>query len=189
MMSLRKIILCLFSANLVVSEFASPELLADYDLNTSLQPLEISWQGWESPDDLHLIHGLLVSRSASPLKDDLQKRDSSDLHLIRGLLRTRSAQPEVLADYGIGTPLRPPKDSLLGEDSLEDRHVIRGLLRVRQQCPTGYGQCSNAPGRSVSLLRLPLSLFHSSVAVPLPNALLLWLPLCCMTNHRRVWCV
>jgi hypothetical protein len=145
-MLLWEIILCLFSANLVVSGFASPELLADYDLNTSSQPLEVTLQRRESPDALHLIRGLLVTRNASPLKESLQKRDSPDLHLILGLLGTWTALPEV-ADDDSSANLRPPEGSLQSRGLSEGLHVIRGLLITRQQCPTGYGQCPNAPGQ------------------------------------------
>ena len=176
-------LICLFSVDLVVSEFASPEVLAD-NPNTSLQPLEDTVEGWGSSDDLHLIRGLLEARNASPFKNDFQKRDflglrlipgllvsrkaapfegglqdrdSSDLHLIRGLLSTRDAQPEILAGYNLGVALQQPKASSQNKDSSRDLHVIRGLLVTRQQCPTGYGQCSNAPGKSVFLHYLILS--------------------------------
>lgn len=54
-------LLCLLSANFVVSQFAKPDILVDYDPDTTLQPK----------------------------KGDMQNQDGKDSHVIRGLLRVR----------------------------------------------------------------------------------------------------
>lgn len=57
-------LLCLFSATLVVSQFAKPEILADYDPNTTLQPMKNNLENQDSADNLNLIRGLLKSRQS-----------------------------------------------------------------------------------------------------------------------------
>ncbi|KAF9778050.1 hypothetical protein BJ322DRAFT_512353 [Thelephora terrestris] len=57
-------LLCLFSANLVASQFAQPGVLADYDPSTVLQPMNNNLQSQDSSDDLHVIRGLLKSRQS-----------------------------------------------------------------------------------------------------------------------------
>jgi hypothetical protein len=230
------IVLGLFSANLVVSKLPSPELLADYDPNTSLQPLEDTVQGWgtsenvhvirgllelrnvppskrnvkkrdpsslrlipgllmsrtgspsesslqkRDPSNLRLIPGLLMSRMAFPSESGLQKRDPSALRLIRGLLKTRDASPGILVDYDRGTALQRPQDGSQTKNSSNGLHVIRGLLVTRQKCPTGYGQCSNAPQKSVSLIHSTPFLSPGRSHIPLPSS---FKTHCCCVLYSR----
>jgi hypothetical protein len=139
-MLLWKTILCLLSANLASSGLTKPDTLVD-DGAGSLQPL----------------------------KDSLQNTKSSkDLHLIRGLLIAREAPPEILANYIPRAELQPLRNSQQNSDAAEDLHLIRGLLRSRQNnCPSGYGQCSNAPSKLVSLSLFLIPLFRSFSHPPL----------------------
>lgn len=54
---------CLISANLVASQ-GSPELLANYDPNTTLIPASNKFEGQDSSDNPHLIRGLLTVRQS-----------------------------------------------------------------------------------------------------------------------------
>ena len=106
-MLLWKILLCLFSANFVASEFASPELLVGDDPGTPSQPSEP-----------HFVRGLLMAREVSPEilvdydpgttlqppKGGLDAKDPSEnRHFIRGLLVTRVVCPTGYSQCGDGS--------------------------------------------------------------------------------------
>ena len=167
-------LLCLLLITIATSDFAAPELLADYGPNTPLQPYEDAWQDKDSPRKPHLICDLLVARDPSPSTVDLQGRaPPNDLHfipgplmttdalrqdiafpggsrLIRGLPTTRGVSPGVLVNFDTDVTLQPLEDHLPSENSSEGSHLIRGLLWPRAACPTGYGQCSNDATKLVS---------------------------------------
>ena len=53
---------CLLSANLALSQFSPPEILASYDPDTVLKPLKDTLKNKDSSDNLRLIRGLLMMR-------------------------------------------------------------------------------------------------------------------------------
>ena len=109
-------LLCLFPATFAAFEFASPELLADYGPNTSLQPLEDAWRNEGSTSEPHLIRGLLVARDTSPSVVGLQGRaPPNDLHHIPGPLIARGTLP---------------LDGLQHRAPPGDLHLIPGLLMI-----------------------------------------------------------
>jgi hypothetical protein len=57
-------LICLFSANLAVSQFVRPGVLAEYDPNTALKPMKDKLEGKDSSDNVHLIRGLLMVRQS-----------------------------------------------------------------------------------------------------------------------------
>jgi hypothetical protein len=65
-MFLRTALFCLLSANLAVSQFAKPEILAGFDPGNVLEPTNNHLKDLDSPDSLHVIRGLLVVRQGCP---------------------------------------------------------------------------------------------------------------------------
>jgi hypothetical protein len=61
-MLLRTALLCLFFANLAVSQFAEPEILEDYDPGTFLEPMSDRLEARYSAENLHIIRDLLEVR-------------------------------------------------------------------------------------------------------------------------------
>ena len=116
------ILLCLFPITFAASDFAAPELLADYGPNSSLQPYENAWQDKDSPREPHLIRGLLVARDTSPSRVGLQGgAPPNDLRFIPGPL--------------MATDALPLTDGFQDWVPSEDLHLIRGLLMTRGTSP------------------------------------------------------
>ncbi|KAF9646919.1 hypothetical protein BDM02DRAFT_3130075 [Thelephora ganbajun] len=57
-------LLCLLSANLALSQFSPPEILAAFDPDTALVPLKDKLEKKDASDNVHLIRGLLMVRQS-----------------------------------------------------------------------------------------------------------------------------
>lgn len=100
-------LLCLFPITFAASEFAAPELLADYGPNTSSRPYENAWKDNDLSREPHFIRDLLVPRDTSPSTVGLQGRaPPDDLHFIPG--RLIATDPLPFAD---GFQDRAPPDN------------------------------------------------------------------------------
>ena len=64
-----------------------------------------------------------------------------------GLVTAQFFPPEVFIGYNPHTVLQPMNDGLEGKDSSDNVRTIRALLSVWQECPPGYAECTNLPGR------------------------------------------
>lgn len=98
-------LLCLLSAHLAVSQFAKPEILADYDPATVLKPTNNNLGDKDSSSSRHLIRGLLMARQTGcPVGYDECADPASGRSVLQPHLSLASSPPFVPTYARFGDP-------------------------------------------------------------------------------------